>query len=78
MNEFGFWSGLYYLLLILLTSQILRASKRGMAAAVFQRTYRRTKNRQALGQRCRLVKLAHDCRAVLESQNRVIQSARVL
>ena len=39
--------------LAFLASPILEASKRGTAAAVIQRTFQPTENRQALGQRCK-------------------------
>ena len=45
---------------------------------MIQRTYRRTGYRKALGQRCRLLKLARDCKPVFESRDRVSKAARVL
>lgn len=64
--------------LAFLASRFLDASKRGRAAAVIQRTYRRTRNRRTLGQRCRLLKLAHDCKTILETRNKILKAARVL
>ena len=45
---------------------------------MIQRAYRRTRNRKVLERRCRLLKLAHDCKVVLETRNRDLKAARVL
>lgn len=64
--------------LAFLAFRLIGASKRGRAAAVIQRAYRRTRNRKVLERRCRLLKLAHDCKVVLETRNRDLKAARVL
>lgn len=64
--------------LAFLTSRLLRASKRARAAAVVQRNHRRSRNHKVLGQRCRLLRLAHEYRSVAENRNKVLKAARVL
>lgn len=49
--------------LAFLASRLLGASKSARGAAVIQRTYRRSRNHKTLGHRCRLLKLAHECKA---------------
>ena len=64
--------------LAFLCSRLLAASKRGRAAAVIQRAYRRAAMRKTIRQRCLLAKLAHDCKAVVVTRRRVIGAAGVL
>ncbi|KAL2048444.1 hypothetical protein N7G274_000356 [Stereocaulon virgatum] len=64
--------------LAFLCSRLLRASERGRAAGSIQRAFRKARARQMIRQRCILLKIAHDCKAVLDTRNRVMGAARVL
>ena len=64
--------------LTFLCSRLLGATKRGIAATIIVRAYRRSKIRQRVRQRCVLLRLAHDCRSVYITRNQVIGAARVL
>lgn len=64
--------------LAFLCSRLLEVSKNGRAAAVIQRAYRKSKNREMIRQRCILIKVAYDCKAVFETRLCLWKAARRL
>jgi len=64
--------------LVFLCSRLLEASKKGRAAAVVERIWRRSKAHRVLRQRYVMRKVAYDCKAIYEKREQILRAARVL